>query len=122
MDLFFSFPVSGDRSAFPGPDCGVCVQSEQSVRSPVCPSVWADVRAFIVPPQKEVGSRTGQRVTGRSERSRTRGEAERVRSWGWADAAVQSPVQLKPSGFDSLLSWQTRTWDRPVGNTEGLLY
>lgn len=68
MDLFFSFRVTGDRSAIPGPECGVCVQSEQSTRSPVCPSVWVDERGFIVLPQKEVGSRTGQRVTGRSER------------------------------------------------------
>lgn len=78
MGLFFSFPVTGDRSASRGLDCGVCVQSEQSVRSPVCPSVWVDVRGFIVLPQEEVGSRTGQRVTGRSERNRARGKAERV--------------------------------------------
>lgn len=106
MDLFFAFPVAGDRSALPGPDGGVCVQSEQSIGSPVCPSVWVDVRGFIVLPQKEVGSRTGQRVTGRSERSRTRGRAQWVYSkcWGWADAALHSPVQSKPFGFDSFFS------------------
>lgn len=77
--VFFLFPFARNRSASPRLDRSVSVHSERSIRSPVCPSVWVDVRGFIVLLlQKEAGSRTGHRVTGRSERNRTRGKA------GWA--------------------------------------
>lgn len=74
--FFFLFPITLNRSVSPRLDCTVCVQSERSICSPVCPSVCVNVRGFIVLLlQKEVGSRTGHRVTGRSERNRARGEA-----------------------------------------------